>query len=313
MSTLLDVIEPGIPEKDGCPVLRRVKAFVSDEGVAATLRYTFRHPRSGLPIDLDNAFVVAVSEAPSVTSESLEPDDEDDDVVLVKFREFTGSSTARDQCYTVEGVIVDAANGIVDCKIPTAVYHQSGIYTLSWGYVHEGSLKLTQNAVLSIERGLFGFDAVTRKRTEGPPTLGEIRMHMMDSDGTENTLLDDVEFDDEQILQAMVKPIQYFNETNPPLSVRFDTRNFPWKAHWVDAVKGYLLEIAAMHYRRNRLQVTGGGKTLDDKNKEAEYIREGRTLIAEWKDFVLRKKVEINMQACVGSVGSTYSSSWMRN
>lgn len=309
MSDLLDVIEPGIPVKDGCPVLRRVKAFVSQEGVHATLRYTFRHPKTGLPIDFTTAFVTAVSESVGVTSESLEPVDED--TVLVKFREFTGVKTSQDQCYTVEGTIVDPEQGIVDCKIPTAVYAQSGIYTAGWGYVHEGKLKVTQNTILSVERSLFGFDFGSGPRTEGPPTLGEIRMHMMD-DGLENSLLADVEFDDEQILLALVKPIQYFNETNPPLGIRFDTRNFPWKAHWVDAVKGYLLEIAAMNYRRNHLKITAGGKTLDDLDKETEYLREARQLIAEWKDFVLRKKVEINMAQCVGSIGSTYSSTWSR-
>jgi len=309
VSDLLDVIEPGIPVKDGCPVLRRIKAFVSNEGVHATLRYTFRHRQTGLPIDFTTAFVTAVSEPAGVTSESLEPVDAD--TVLVKFREFTGSSTAADECVTAEGKVVDPENGIVDCKIPVKVFSQSGIYTVGWGYVHDGQLKVTQNSMLSIERSLFGFDDASRYRTEGPPTLGEIRMAMMD-DGLANSLLGDVEFDDEQILLALVKPIQYFNETNPPLSQRWDTRNFPWKAHWVDAIKGYLLEIAAMNYRRERLQVTGGGKTLDDKNKEREYLGEAKQLIAEWKDFVLRKKVELNMAACVGSFGSTYGG-WVRS
>jgi hypothetical protein len=36
--------------------------------------------------------------------------------------------------------------------------------------------------------------------------------------------------------------------------------------------------MAANHYRRNRLAHSAGGVTIDDKNKEREYMAEGQRL-----------------------------------
>jgi hypothetical protein len=138
-------------------------------------------------------------------------------------------------------------------------------------------------------------------------------MQIRDSDPGENPLLRDVEFSDDQIVQAMIRPIQFFNEAPPPLSRRFDSRNFPWKTAWLDAAAGYLYQYAAAYYRRNRLAVVGGGKTLDALNREAEYLRMSKEHLDRWQFFVTQKKMEINMRACIGVVGSDYGLEWSGN
>lgn len=300
----LDIITAGIPLKDGCPVLRRLKAFMSQEGVVATLEHIFRD-NQGNPIDLTTAFTDnPISEsAEGAVSESNEPAEA---TVIAKFREYTGLLCQPRDTLVVEGTIVDPANGVIRARIPEAVYAQSGLYTVGFGYVRDSQLKFVQQTILSVERSLFGYGTPAGPHTSGCPTINEVRMHLADSDPAENSLLDAVEFDDEQILLALVKPIEQFNEYPPTLTVQYNTTNFPWRSNWLDATCGYLYQFAAAFYRRNRLQITGGGKTLDDRNKEPEYLRIAQQHLATWKDFMLAKKIFLNARECVGSVGSLY-------
>lgn len=295
----LDVITPGVDTRDGCPILRRVQAFISAEGVAATLKWTFVDG-DGDPVNLDNSFS-EVSDSSAASEAAAEQ------VILVKFREFLGTSTAADECTSVIGTIVDAVSGVVTAQIPENIYAQCGLYEVGWGFVLENQLKYVQMTALSVERSLFGFSTFNRVRTEGPPTLNEIRMHMMDNPGDNPLLMGDVEFTSSQILQAIGHPIEYFNGTNPPITQKFDTRNFPWRFAWFDAIKGQLFGFAADWYRRNRLQITGGGKSLDPLNREKEYLQAAQLYEERWREFTLKKKVERNLAACVSEIDSDYS------
>jgi hypothetical protein len=140
-------------------------------------------------------------------------------------------------------------------------------------------------------------------------TIGEIRMYLADSSASENQyLLDDVEFNDDQIALAITKPVQYFNRINPPLKLQYDTRNFPWKDLWLEGIQAELYQIAAAHYRRNKLDTADAGITASDKNKEPEYQRASDMHRQRFEDGVFRKKVEINTRDFVGHVGSSYGS-----
>ena len=299
MQTTLDelsIIQPGIPVKDGCRVLRRIKTFLTQAGVASTLEYTFRDAY-GNPINL----------APTLAeSESQAVGDEPADQVLLKVQEFTAIGVG---CQTpiipVEGVIADPVNGVVRARLPKPVTFQSGLYRLSWGFIRDCELRVAQEGLLSVERSLWGVGP-NGTIGDGPPTINELRMMIADSDPAENVLLDDVEFSDDQIVLALVKPIQYFNEALPPLGRLFDTRDFPWKSHWLDAAIGHLHEIAAAKYRRNKLNVAAGGMSINDLDREREYLTQAARREADWKTFTASKKLELNMQQCVGGVGSTY-------
>lgn len=303
------VVEPDAPSRDGCPILRRTRAFVVDEGVPTTLRFGFRD-RYGNAVSLAPAGLLAgVSD--SLVSESLEGGGRSL-TPIVKFREFVaGTSVRAPEVRTVSGVIGDVAGGVVDVALPSQVYGQSGIYQAAFGLVRGGKLASVQTALLSVERTLFGFNSPGRVRTEGPPTLNEVRMQAWDSDPADNPLLGDVEFSDAQLLTALARPIQEFNESNPPLHQRFDSRNFPWKAAWISATIGYLHQFAANFYRRNNLNITAGGKQLNYLDRERQYMQAGGTMVAEWKDWMLRKKVELNSLGAVGYLGSEYGN-WGR-
>lgn len=288
-----DVVTAGIAEKDDCPILTRIKAFIVDEGHCAVLEHVFRN-RDGNPYDLT---VQEVSESVSINPAQR---------VVLRLKEILGTAAARSKVYEIEGEITDGANGVVRAELTDEIVKRAGIYQLSWAYLEADRVTRINEGLLSIERSLWGDLAETPKHITGPPTINEIRMHIMDSSPNENFLLDEVEFADEQIVTAIIKPIQHFNEVNPPLRRIFTTHDFPWKKHWLDAATGYLLRFAAHNYRRNRLGVNAGGVAIDDQNKEREYMAAAQLLLDEWKEFVKLKKLELNMAECVGIIGSAY-------
>ena len=193
-------------------------------------------------------------------------------------------------------------------RLDDRVTYQAGLYRLSWAIRKDGIIRRTFNSLLSVEPSLFGVGGTPRNgpRSPGCPTIKEIRAQIMDSGGAENTLLQDVEFSDDQILQAVLKPIQYFNEQPPYIGRLFGTHDFPYRSHWIDASIGYLHQFAAAHYRRNVLRPAAGGMQINDKDKETEYLRAAELYLNQWREFVQMIKLQLNSLSCVGSFGSGY-------
>lgn len=267
--------------------------------MAATLQYTFLDA-AGNPMDLTPT--ADVSESASDSDSAAAPDV----AVLLKVREFTGYRDDATQCWTVEGTLTDPANGVARAALPAQVYNQCGIYEAHWALVVDNARKLIRTSALSVERTLFGADVDGQVRTEGPPTLGEVRMMLMDNPGDNKLLMGEVEFDDDQLLQALAWPVRYFNEQPPPLHVRYTTRNFPWRAMWMDGVRAILYSMSSAWLTRQRLPITGGGKTVDPYVRADAYKQAAVEYRQRWEDAVLRKRIEINTVNGVASLGSAY-------
>lgn len=145
-------------------------------------------------------------------------------------------------------------------------------------------------------------------RSEGAITIPEIRMALMDY-GCSNTLLDDVEFKDADIMGAIRRPIDRWNETTPNLLL-YTPATFPWREHWMICTIGYLMRAAAHKYRRNDLTYQAAGLNISDMNKFTEYETIAKERIAEYDKWMLNKKVEMNVTMGVGSLGSAYGRYW---
>jgi len=299
----LDIIVPGIDVSDGCEVLGKAKVFIAMQGVLSTLRWVFRDSQ-GNPIDLSACFP-----ADSASASSSATDVEH--VVQVRW------DKALKICSTPPiifyGVVVDAANGVVQAHLPAAAVAKAGVFQMHWaigtpitgtGIPKDVIAPLYVNrALVSVERSLFGSDF----GISGPPTIQDIRLHIKDSSPAENFLLDDVEFDDAEIIRAIVKPVEQWNETNPMMAAhRYDTQTFPFRHFWLQAIQGYLLLFASHHYRRNRLPYSSAGVSVDDLNKEQQYLAASDLLLKDWSTWMIRKKGELNALAAYGIVGSDY-------
>ena len=154
--------------------------------------------------------------------------------------------------------------------------------------------------ILSIKARIGG-----RRRGRNPVTVPEVRMALQDSCAAQNLHLNALEFSDAAILTAMQHAVDEFNESYQP-ATHYTSRNFPWRYHWLQAVTGYLLRQASHGYMRRHLPYNAGGVAVDDQNKAGPYNAAASQLLAQWRDFIASKKIEININGAFGHFGSPY-------
>lgn len=296
----LSLVEPGAVTHEGCPLLTRQRVVVSDKGVKATVRWEMRDREGGV-VDLSSC--LACETVPSEASESLsvsETTEGECGSVLVRF----GSCDEQGDVYEVTGAADTPAAGLVSFQLPQQVYDFAGIWRVQVAVTDgAGDPVFMNTGLVSIERGLFG----DLTKMTGPPTLNEIRLHIRDT-ALENDLLQEVEFDDDEIVAAMLRPVQYWNETPPMLRrYQFNCTTFPWRMHWLNGIVAQLLRTAAHFYMRNKLKVSHGGVSGDDRDRNKEYMQMSTFYWGEYTEFAHRKKVELNAGQCFGSITSGYS------
>jgi hypothetical protein len=185
--------------------------------------------------------------------------------------------------------IIDADNGVVQYSLSTTDVPGPGIYLAGYNIENADDLLLHQvprylQVISNIKEGMT---------TNRPLTIAEVRLALRDYP-TSNTLLDDVEFNDEEILWALTRPIDIWNSIPPDVQT-FNYNNFPYRAAHLDGAIGELLATAAHYYMRNQLSYKSAGMTVDDKNKAASYLNLSENLKNKYITFVERKKYEINV------------------
>lgn len=299
----LTLIKSGIPEVDDCKILTRLQAFIVPQGVVATLENVIRDSK-GNPIDLSDWLIGSASESGSLSMSVSAPAG----TVKLRIREWVaGGRNCEDRIWDVYGDSVDPHNGVVRATLTPKIVERAGIFELNWAILNaNGRPVVVTKGIMSVEKTLFPVRFENAWDNLGPPTIQEVRMRLMDSSAAENGLLDSVEFSDEQILHAMATPIMTWNETPPPLRVQQTSQTFPYRAAWMSGTLAQLLMMAANNYRRNTFRTAAGATS--DKDKEREYITEGRRLWDEYMAWLYNKKVEVNLKAFVGSNNSPYSS-----
>jgi hypothetical protein len=271
------IIRAGIPLVEGCPVLTRIKCFVTQQGVTPTLEHTFRD-KLGNPVDL-----------PGLTTES-----QSELRLVARWKEVIAPVNGSNPIRSAEGDIVTPHEGLVRVELPAASIPQAAIYGVDLGVLCDEQPLLVDSLLLWVEPSLFSLPTSRQRTDQGPPRVDDFRMRLQDSCRQENLLLDGLEFGDEQFAHALCRPIEYWNGQPPPLRPWRDTRNFPFREAWVSAAIGHLFNFSASNYRRNHLPYSAGGMQVDDKNKEAPYMQASIRLLDEWKQFVASTKMSHN-------------------
>ena len=129
----------------------------------------------------------------------------------------------------------------------------------------------------------------------------DVRIWLRDNDPDANVLLDDFEFSSEEIRSALTHTADYWNET--VLSGgHYDYDKFPWRFHLLQGAAANLLFMAAHRYRRNSLNYSAGGVTVDDQNKYQQYDAAGARLWDEYKKWVSDMQKSINLENAWGLV-----------
>jgi hypothetical protein len=276
-------------------------------GQAARLLWNFKNPE-GQTINLQDCIG-------SCSSSSNQTGFDFDDIssppcgATLRLRELSGYDPLNDPIVEVDVSIVDMSAGLVRAaQLPDSIVRYPGIYLEEWAFFDPGgNLLFTNQCCAFVRKGLFGVSSNMTQRNLGPPSIEEIRLSLRDSSGADNVLLDDVEFDSAEIIQAVLRPLQYWNEIPPPLNPLLTTKTFPFRELWLQGIQAYLFDMAANHYRRNQLAYSAGGMAVDDKNKEQQYLAASNRMLQLFQDAVKAKKIEINIASFSGSLGSPYS------
>jgi hypothetical protein len=186
--------------------------------------------------------------------------------------------------------------GFVEFILENKVTNCAGVYDMAVERLTVGGQVVDRWPVLMIVEP----PAMQLIAGTGPLLIPEIRLALLDLDnGTDgapfSNLLDDVEFSDIELVFAMRRVVQKWNETPPPVAL-FSPMNFPYRYRWLQATVGELLLMGAARYRRNRLAYQAGGIAIDDQSKATEYEEVGRLNLKEFDEWMRTEKYRMNME-----------------
>lgn len=289
---------------DGCPVLTKLKCHEIQMGQDARLLWNMTTPEGEL-VDVRACYESCGSEADATAFDAVGTPSCG---VELRMRELSGFNP-DDVVHAIPVEILNGATGYArSLSLPDDITRNPGVYLEEWGlFSFDGRMLFSNQCITFVRRGLFGISSDPNKRNLGPPTIEEIRLSLRDNSSADNTLIDDVEFDAAEISQAVLRPLQYWNEIPPPVNPIQTTKTFPFREIWLLGIQAYLLEIAAHNYRRNQLAYNAGGISVDDKNKEQQYTVAASRALQRFQDMARAKKIEINISLFSGSLGSPYS------
>lgn len=289
---------------DGCPVLPKMQCHQVSQGQDARLLWSFKDA-AGEAIDLTSC---VGDNCGSTTGDAFDAVSTPPCGVSLRMRELSGYNP-KDLIHEIDVDVIDSSIGSVRAQsLPDAILRYPGVYQEEWAvFTTDNRMLFSNSCITFVNRGLFGVPSTSAaQRNLGPPTIQEIRLSMRDNAGADNLLLDDIEFDSAEIAQAVLRPIQYWNEIPPPIRPVQTTKTFPFREMWMLGIQAYLLEIASHNYRRNQLSYAAGGVSVDDKNKDQPYSAVSARLLQRFQEMCRAKKIEINISLFSGSLGSPY-------
>jgi len=122
-----------------------------------------------------------------------------------------------------------------------------------------------------------------------------------------NFLIDELEYSDVEIFAALRRCVDYWNEIPPPVA-RYSYSRFPYRYHWALGATGLLMRQVATHKLRNFLDYSAAGISVNEQGRWRDYQAVGDQYWAEYREWVQRKKYEININGGFGSISgwSTY-------
>ncbi len=293
------VARPKIDALYGKQILGRQRAVVRKSNQVTDIDWTMLND-AGQPLDLTACGGTdASSSSSSVSSEGTDP------VIQLRIREsLTRCSSDVLSTWTIAGSVVEASTGRVTARLaPEDGPQTPGIYWAEFALVNRDSEIIFSNTFkLMLERSLFGTDS-----DYGPPSLASIRMQLRDSDPVESMLLDSYEFSDAEIIAALERPIEYWNEQPPIFPQRMSTQTFGrYRYNWTKATIGELLKSACFHFMRNQLDYQAGGLAVNDLNRLATYQQTAQLYWQDYVKWVRDEKSRINNARCWGQSNSFY-------
>lgn len=190
-------------------------------------------------------------------------------------------------------------DGVVTVSLDEKDLHQQGVFYAEFRCSDkDGHDRQNYRSWLCIRKGTKG------SNEHGPRTVTcmDVRLAIMDMSASANELLGDLEFSDAQILHAVQRCIDQWEEMPPDLTVHYNATNFPWPESLVTGVVGVLLMEKAYQFMRNKMNYSAGGFTLDQNDKGGTYIQLAQAATMEWKNFINTRKGSLNAEEAFGFI-----------
>ena len=115
-------------------------------------------------------------------------------------------------------------------------------------------------------------------------TEKSLRVFLMDKPEL-NPLLGGLRWSPEDIEEACINVIAYFNESTPATGRAYTVENFPFRYCLTVGVAGYLLKSASINEAVNELEYSAAGVSVQDKNKAPIFNQLGSAFWDEYKEI----------------------------
>lgn len=285
---------------DGDEVAARLMAITASQGQVSTVEWTALTPASGLAVDLTQYQQLASSSSSSsFSSSSATIEDGAPVAIKVRYRE---ALQAVNNYAEVTAAIVDATSGLIRFVLPKAITEQPGVYIAEIGFFYPtdhptfpNEIIFTNRLYVAVDRGSFGAAGCG-----GPYTMQEMRLALRDSSPEDSYLNDSIEWDAAEYCMALLRPIEWYNNANPPVK-KYNTRNFPHREAWLQGAMAVLYSIAAAYYRREAISYSAAGVSLNDRAKAPEYEQMAQMYEQKFRVWARHNKHSINLRNGYGS------------
>lgn len=136
-------------------------------------------------------------------------------------------------------------------------------------------------------------------------TEKELRIFAMDKPEL-NTLVDGVKFGPEEIEQAQLYVVDYFNILPPPTGAVYSIETFPSRSLMLIGTWGHLLKGAAIGDTMNELEYSADGVQINDRSHGKMFFELGNAYWQEFVELARNVKISRNIAQVFGSHGSEY-------
>jgi hypothetical protein len=273
----------------GYKSLRDVPSVTVDQCTTGSVDFQLHDPFTGQPIDLTN---YDIHDSASSSSGLFTG-------VRVVLKQMPSDNTPW---WITDAVVTGAATGMIKIEYTAQDVRRGGVFTAE-AQIWQGGLM----------RRIFPFFFNVNPSESGSPSdsnyvlsVAEIRMTLRDVDPHQNRLLDELEYSQQEIMLAIRRCVQYWNETPPPVGT-YRATDFPYSYHLSIGVASVLYSMAVHEKLRNDLPYSAGGVTVQDTVKWSQYREMQDRLWQEWASWVKAKKYQKNIEGAFMALGSGYA------
>lgn len=187
-------------------------------------------------------------------------------------------------------------------ELPDSILDRPGIYLVQSAIMSGGRPTSIQELLVSVEPSLWtiGTDYAAAM---GQLTIDRVRVQMRDAPG--GGLVDGYEYSVREIINSLMRPIEFWNSCPPPAFHIYSPAQFPYTYQWLEGTCANLMRTSAIWYLRQSKKMSySGGLTTDDRDKHGEYLRLAEAMWTKYEMFVREMRLALIRNSGVQSLGS---------